>query len=791
MKIETQARHEGNTAVKRVVFSNDSSVASKIASLLTKSQYTKNYSPVRELWLNARENEQLTIEKTGSAPRKTELVIPNSFVLDNYRLITSNNNGDGTIVTSNKSTFNWGEQTYHVDDDNESRFSIRNYGLSMTADEAIERIGMIGSSSKSDSDNFGGGMGIGSLSPLYLADRVLFENFHDGEVTYIAFFRDEGGVISYEEPYSAATDEEDGMRVSFDVVDRREMNKDLSETLFLAGKSERVEVTAPETFVATMRQLDKAYKWFNADGSLRPGWNALYVDAAKTSGIGAIQSDTILIDGCRYSMDRQMRLEMKSVPGNVFAFYNAPVGQLEPSTSREQVSAPKNICKEVARQIEDDLPKIDDLRIVRPFQTPENIVSSTQTYIDTLRSMSDNDEMLRIASDNFLHYIALGVWSRGDGEPLPSPFTIDMFGKSYMIATDRDNGVYFSEINSDKISAFTVNGPSKISRREVIFALRAMDDKTLSSIIADGTVRDAVRSAANVADHKGVSIGSMIGCEFPTSTVEIDSTDDLIVDNDPSCIADWSDVSSALTAVRRHCVKNNIISGNVSRSAKNVDGPEMEWLVDGSGNVVRATTTSVCENYLDSEASSEESRVLLIDFDPGQFMSSFSCLPFIGDYLFEFYGYRAVGSVTSASHSLERAAQRIAKSDFEVYVLDSISDVIGDENDYRDYVIERLNEIDPYDEGFRNHYGMRLEFIADFDVRNDIQSAIDRQIKEHRRACDVESTALTLRNAVNRMHELAGEGGFTGKLAERVKSILGIDEDSDVLDAPLLKEIDH
>lgn len=366
MKMSSKLEAIGNTAFNPMEIDRDNpEVMAKLAGILTTSNYGFPYSAIRELWLNARENEQDTIEFDGYAPEKTVITLPSRSA---YRLWqqAGMNHQDGTIFGELESADNddkrpadfvYGEQDWFVSvEPGSHEFSIRNYGRSMDSETARQRITGVGTSSKSEDNTRGGGMGIGIQSPLSITDMALFENFHNGTVTYLTIMRDENDAVGYGEPYTADTDEPDGMRVSFIINDGVRLSSiidDIVQTFLLAGKSERLEVHADSETVSTFQRRCGEFVWI--DDERHYGWNF-----AIQRGRVMPTSDFLMVDGCMYRHSdaaKFHKLKLKdvvSVSGQVLglvAVYNARVGEFKVTGSREYV---RDFDKTLAYE---DLPK--------------------------------------------------------------------------------------------------------------------------------------------------------------------------------------------------------------------------------------------------------------------------------------------------------------------------------------------------------------------------------------------------------------------------------------------------
>lgn len=191
---------EGNSTVETSgetgSVSVDAASVKKLSRILSRNIYDMSGSFVREAWLNARESvdNRSVLEDTNSddwrgqdSTRRTEIVLPAfrytrqddvSDILDTDDLenIFSNleNKHTSTVVES-------GTKTVITDTTRKDcTFSIRDYGTGMSKDDFAKLILSFGSSSKSEDNRFGGGMGIGSLSAFSVTDEIIFDCYKDG-----------------------------------------------------------------------------------------------------------------------------------------------------------------------------------------------------------------------------------------------------------------------------------------------------------------------------------------------------------------------------------------------------------------------------------------------------------------------------------------------------------------------------------------------------------------------------------------------------------------------------------
>lgn len=159
MKLSTTAHVEGTMNSNPIGLSADPAVQSKLVSLMAASLYTRKYKPIMEVYLNAREAVQTTVRDTGSTPRKTYIKLPFG-ITEKYTENNSNTAGVDGVVFANPEdgvTVHGGQEWHDDVAVGDTTVEIRNYGESMTPEQAASHLTQAGVSSKSDSDDFGGG----------------------------------------------------------------------------------------------------------------------------------------------------------------------------------------------------------------------------------------------------------------------------------------------------------------------------------------------------------------------------------------------------------------------------------------------------------------------------------------------------------------------------------------------------------------------------------------------------------------------------------------------------------
>lgn len=94
---------------------------------------------------------------------------------------------------------------------------IRDYGLGLSEDEVYELFGCFGASTKRDSDEVNGTLGIGSKSPLAYTNQFTMTCVQDGVLAIVAITRDEDGVGKLTTVSTLPTDDTNGVEIKVPV----------------------------------------------------------------------------------------------------------------------------------------------------------------------------------------------------------------------------------------------------------------------------------------------------------------------------------------------------------------------------------------------------------------------------------------------------------------------------------------------------------------------------------------------------------------------------------------------
>lgn len=205
MKITSMSnKWEHNTDADINQISVDAQGMGKMISLISKNIYSHEGSPFREYWLNARESHQAAKAAGHKSISPMEITLP----LTEYS--TWVNHDDVRTEQCNKTTIVSDSGT-----DNGGLFTIRDYGIGLNREDLKNMISRAGASTKDKSDEYGGGMGIGTLSGFFVSDQIMFTAYKDGKENTIILSSENSSWTILDEN---DTTEPNGLKVSM-VID--------------------------------------------------------------------------------------------------------------------------------------------------------------------------------------------------------------------------------------------------------------------------------------------------------------------------------------------------------------------------------------------------------------------------------------------------------------------------------------------------------------------------------------------------------------------------------------------
>lgn len=280
MKISTNTDNWDTTNAAKTITVDDEGMA-KMVGLISKNIYSKPASAFREYWLNARESHQAT----GTTTPMT-VILP------------------GNDTTPSDDMFTVGNATISVNTSADHMFVIRDFGTGMDRNELKGMITSAGSSSKDNSDEFGGGMGIGSLSGFSVSDQIVFTAFKDGKRNTVILSAENSSWAMADE---TDTDEDNGVEVSFVVHPDKVagFTRGAINYLNVNGYTDNMNLIIPDS---EFDSIDNVAKHCNA-GTISMEWatlrsvrgrNPQYGDNVLAKAKANPNNLTVRVDGCAY-----------------------------------------------------------------------------------------------------------------------------------------------------------------------------------------------------------------------------------------------------------------------------------------------------------------------------------------------------------------------------------------------------------------------------------------------------------------------------------------------------------
>lgn len=284
MKIENQDNWEVS-GLKSQQIGVDPEAIGKLIGLLSRRMYSFPHSAFREAWLNAREShakralrdfpEDTTQGQAVTRPMEISLPIVSRYGAEikdqnlGYRVVPASATGGASSLN----------------------FSIRDYGVGLSASELEELITNAGKSDKTGDNTYGGGMGIGSLAGFSVADQIVYTAFKDGLKSSLVLSSESNAFVASE---AVPTDEEDGVRLSYVIRDEATAEafvQGAAEFLAMAPEDERAIIVCDQATAATLS---------DRKGLTFPrGSKGLHLLSCQPN-VGSSDSLNIRIDGCFY-----------------------------------------------------------------------------------------------------------------------------------------------------------------------------------------------------------------------------------------------------------------------------------------------------------------------------------------------------------------------------------------------------------------------------------------------------------------------------------------------------------
>jgi hypothetical protein len=205
--IKVKAKTEGMLRISAVTVNLDGQM---FEDMMGSRYANKIAAPIRELSTNARDAHV----DNGNPERQFEVQLPTAFVRE---------------------------------------FSVRDFGISMTDDEVVHLFGVLGLSSKRESNEVTGALGLGSKSPFAYCSAFTVTCWKDGEERVYSVFKDDGGFPHIALASQQPSDKEQGMKVSF-AVEADDINKFHDECNAQLKNFTPLPIVTPSSFSFTFKE---------------------------------------------------------------------------------------------------------------------------------------------------------------------------------------------------------------------------------------------------------------------------------------------------------------------------------------------------------------------------------------------------------------------------------------------------------------------------------------------------------------------------------------------------------
>lgn len=139
----------------------------------------------------------------------------------------------------------------------EPHFHVRDFGLGLSHDQVINIFTTFFESTKTNSNDFVGALGLGSKSPFSYTDNFTVIAIKDGRRGVYTAFINEDGIPSIAQMTEDNTDEPNGVEVKFAVTDRGDFTRFVSEAVTVYTHFE----TLPNFTGERCDIREKSYKW--------------------------------------------------------------------------------------------------------------------------------------------------------------------------------------------------------------------------------------------------------------------------------------------------------------------------------------------------------------------------------------------------------------------------------------------------------------------------------------------------------------------------------------------------
>ncbi len=218
----------------------------------------------------------------------------------------------------------------------ESYFSVRDYGTGLSDEQVREIFTTYFHSTKTNSNDFVGALGLGSKSAFSIVDSFNVVSYYNGVKTDYCCYKDEHGEPQVATLASSDTDQQNGLEVSMSVEGRTD---DFTEEAVNVFKYFDVlpNINDKEV-VKDILKAKEDYKFVCDEGSFNTGYGSLYARMGNVA----------------YKIPTEYRSDLSG-------FINFDIGDLSFNAGREELSmddSTKKLLKSRIQQVQDNLSQV-------------------------------------------------------------------------------------------------------------------------------------------------------------------------------------------------------------------------------------------------------------------------------------------------------------------------------------------------------------------------------------------------------------------------------------------------
>ncbi len=218
----------------------------------------------------------------------------------------------------------------------ESYFSVRDYGTGLSDEQVREIFTTYFHSTKTNSNDFVGALGLGSKSAFSIVDSFNVVSYYNGVKTDYCCYKDEHGEPQVATLASSDTDQQNGLEVSMSVEGRTD------DFTYEAVKVFKYFDVLPnindKEVVKDILKAKEDYKFVCDEGSFNTGYGSLYARMGNVA----------------YKIPTEYRSDLSG-------FINFDIGDLSFNAGREELSmddSTKKLLKSRIQQVQDNLSQV-------------------------------------------------------------------------------------------------------------------------------------------------------------------------------------------------------------------------------------------------------------------------------------------------------------------------------------------------------------------------------------------------------------------------------------------------